>query len=75
MKKENNKNKNKGISIFPKDKDYKPNPNLLKVSDYIYNKLGSRWGIFLISLVGFGYVCIFIYIYKYLRDVENPISN
>ena len=60
MKKENNKNENKGISIFSKDKDYKPNPNLLKVSDYIYNKLGSRWGIFLISLLYLIYISIYI---------------
>ena len=36
------------------------------IAKYIYDKILTRWGIFLISLVGFGYVCIDWYIFIYL---------
>ena len=36
------------------------------IAKYIYDKILTRWGIFLISLVGFVYIMINIYIYIYI---------
>ena len=44
------------------------------IAKYIYDKILTRWGIFLISLVGFGYIMINIYIYIYL-DSFYPNSE
>ena len=74
MKNENNKNENIWTREFNPSVDIVYYIDIIIkyikiIAKYIYDKILTRWGIFLISLMGFGYVSWYFYIYIKYGDV------